>query len=258
MLNLNYKKYGERGRNVVILHGLLGTFDNWQSIANHLSSFCKVYSLDQRNHGRSPHTDEMNYELLAYDVINFLEFHQLKDVVLIGHSMGGKVAMLVALERPDLISTLVVVDIAPKNYKGGHEVILEAMNNVPLHQTQSRKAIEDFVCQTIKSKAVVQFILKNLSRNTDNTFHWKCNLDSITKNYHLLMAFPEINTKFHKSTYFIKGELSDYISENDVELCKQIFSLAKFITIKNATHWVHADNPKDFLNTVEHIINTDE
>jgi pimeloyl-ACP methyl ester carboxylesterase len=266
--NLNYKAFrpqtppssggeGECGT-IIILHGLLGALDNWQTIAKELSKNYPVYIIDQRNHGRSLHTNDMDYKLFADDLNDFIMVHQLKNVVLIGHSMGGKTAMLFTLLHPESVDKLIVVDIAPKLYSGGHEHILNVMQNLPLAVMKTRKEIEDFLEKDITNAAELGLITKNLGRNADNTFYWKCNLDAIVKNYSVLMDFPAVSESFEGKVYFIKGALSEYIEDKDRELCRKYFPDAKFYTIRNAAHWVHADNTKDFLDIIEQILEKDK
>ena len=164
-MQLNFKRLGESGSTIIILHGLLGSLDNWQTIAKQLAEKHRVYIVDQRNHGRSPHTDEMNYEVLANDMIEFCAQQQIPKATIIGHSMGGKAAMLLALLHPELIEKLFVVDIAPTFYDGGHESILFAMAEAPLKSTEKREEIDKFLQPRIHNFGVRQFIMKNLSRN---------------------------------------------------------------------------------------------
>lgn len=253
-MELKYKKYGEQGPHLIILHGLLGSLDNWQSIAQILSAHFQVYSIDQRNHGRSPHSTEINYQILAEDLEQFILQHQLENVVLMGHSMGGKVAMHYALSYPDKLSKLIVVDIAPKTYEGGHEIILELMTNFDLKSVNSRQEIETHFFERLRSKGLVQFVTKNIGRKSDNSFYWKCNLEAIVNNYEQLMEFPASKNQFLGSTYFIKGLLSDYIQESDSFYIQQYFPNAKVFEIKNASHWVHSDNTADFVNTLKYIL----
>lgn len=253
-MELNYKKYGKSGPCLIIIHGLLGSLDNWQSIAQILSEHFQVYSIDQRNHGRSPHSSEINYQILAEDLEQFILKHQLENVVLIGHSMGGKVAMHYALNFPDKLSKLIVVDIAPKTYEGGHENILELMTNFDLKSVNSRQEIETHFVERLRSKALVQFVTKNIGRKSDNSFYWKCNLEAIVNNYEQLMKFPASKKQFLGSTYFIKGLLSDYIQESDSFFIKKYFPSAKVFEIKNASHWVHSENTADFVNTLKYIL----
>ena len=251
---LNYKKLGESGSTVIILHGLLGSLDNWQSIAKQLSEKQEVFIIDQRNHGRSPHTDEMNYQVLSEDLKAFCVQQQIHKTTIIGHSMGGKAAMFFALQYPEMLDKLIIVDIAPSFYDGNHESILFAMAEAPLKSTQSREDIDKFLSARIYDFGVRQFILKNLSRNKEGHFEWKCNLEALILNYRLLMDFPKSEKQFSGNTYFIKGENSNYINQDNFDACDHYFPNNKMLEIKNAGHWVHADQPALFLEKLKMIL----
>jgi pimeloyl-ACP methyl ester carboxylesterase len=253
-MKLNYKKLGESDSTLIILHGLLGSLDNWQTIAKQLSSTHQVYIVDQRNHGRSPHTEEMSYEVLAQDMVEFCAQHQISKTTIIGHSMGGKVAMFLALQHPELIEKLIVVDIAPTFYDGGHETILFAMAEAPLKSTEKREDIDQFLQPRIHNFGVRQFIMKNLSRDEKGQFEWKCNLEALILNYRLLMDFPKSDNIFTGKTYFIKGELSNYINPDNWDACDKYFPDNTILEVKAAGHWVHAENPEGFLEKVSAII----
>ena len=253
-MQLNYKKIGESGSTIIILHGLLGSLDNWQTIAKQIAENHQVYIIDQRNHGSSPHTDDMSYELLAQDIADFCLQHNIHKTSVIGHSMGGKTAMFLALNFPTLIDELIIVDIAPTFYDGGHEAILLAMSEAPLLTTNNRNDINDFLAQSIPEFGVRQFIMKNLTRNSSGNFEWKCNFEALVSNYKKLMEFPKTDKVFLGTTYFIKGENSNYINQDNFEACDKYFPNHKIIEIQNAGHWVHADNSKDFLEALRNII----
>jgi esterase len=253
-LQLNYKKLGESGSTIIILHGLLGSLDNWQTIAKQLAENHQVFIVDQRNHGRSPHTDEMNYEVLANDAYEFCVQQNISKATIIGHSMGGKVAMLLALQHPSLIEKLLVVDIAPTFYDGGHETILFAMAEAPLKSTEKREDIDKFLQNRIHDFGVRQFILKNLSRDDKGQFEWKCNFEALILNYRLLMDFPKSDKTFSGKTYFIKGELSNYINPDNWDACDQYFPDNTILEVKDAGHWVHAENPTEFLSKILSVL----
>ena len=253
-MQLNYKKFGDSGSTILILHGLLGSLDNWQTIAKQLADTHQVFIIDQRNHGRSPHTDDMSYELLADDMHEFCVQQNISKTTIIGHSMGGKVAMLLALLHPSLVEKLIVVDIAPTFYDGGHETILFAMAEAPLTATEKREDIDKFLEPRIHNFGVRQFIMKNLTRNENGQFEWKCNFEALILNYRKLMDFPKSSNQFVGKTYFIKGEHSNYINQDNFEACDQYFPDNKIIEIKDAGHWVHADNPTAFVEAVTNIL----
>ena len=254
MLHLNFKKIGDSGDNIIILHGLLGSLDNWHSIAKQLSETHQVFIIDQRNHGRSPHTDDIDYTLLANDIVEFCEQQQIRKSHIVGHSMGGKVAMMLALTQPELVDKLVVVDIAPTFYAGGHEEILFAMAEAPLKMATRRDEIDNFLQNRIRAFGERQFILKNLSRDANGHFELKCNLPSLIKNYRLLMDFPKTEQTFSGNIFFIKGELSNYINQDNFDACDKYFPNHKLIEVPNAGHWVHADNPIAFMQALKKIL----
>ncbi|HUH72786.1 MAG TPA: alpha/beta fold hydrolase [Chitinophagales bacterium] len=253
-MELNYKVFGEIGEDVIIIHGLLGSLDNFQTIAKQLSDTYRVWLLDMRNHGSSFHSDEMNYEVMAKDVHEFMEMHQLSHAHIVGHSMGGKVAMNFALIYPDLVDDLIVVDIGPKEYEGDHQVILRTMLETNLKDYTERRAIENVISEKIHSKKIVQIMMKNLGRNK-NDFFWKPNVEVILNSYRLLMSNVPKDSVFKGNTVFIKGENSDYIEVEDLEEFRKYFPEAQMITVPNAGHWVHADQPKVFLQLLNKILN---
>ncbi|MCC6515480.1 MAG: alpha/beta fold hydrolase [Chitinophagales bacterium] len=253
-LLLNYKKIGDKGPAIIILHGLLGALDNWQTIAKQLSEYHQVYYIDQRNHGRSPHTDEIDYELLSQDVYDFCQQHNIEKASIIGHSMGGKVAMWYALQHTQRVDKLFIVDIAPSFYDGGHESILFAMAEAPLKSTDKRETIDNFLEHRIQDFGTRQFIMKNLTRNKNGHFEWKCNFEALISNYRKLMEFPKTTHQFLGQTYFIKGENSNYINQDNFDTCDLYFPNNKIIEISNAGHWVHADNPTEFVAKIKALL----
>ncbi len=255
-MTLNYKSFGE-GYPIIILHGLFGTLDNWQTIAKKLAQKYSVYIIDQRNHGRSPHDDMFDYEVMADDLQAFMESHWMHEAHIIGHSMGGKTAMRFALNYPDLVNQLVVVDIAPKAYEGGHQTIFEALLSLDLTTISSRKEADELLKQKIEAFGVRQFLLKNLSRQKEGGFKWKMNLPIIYQNYaHILAAIASEDT-FDNSTLFIKGGTSDYVKKEDMIQIKSLFPLAQLETVDKAGHWVHATAPDALLELVFNFLKGD-
>ena len=256
-MDLNFKQFGQ-GDPIIILHGLFGTLDNWQTIARQLAKDYMVFIIDLRNHGRSPHTEEFGYEEMAEDLREFMEEHWIYGATIIGHSMGGKVAMLFALENPDMVNQLVVVDITPKAYKGGHQTIFEAMFALDLPNLPDRKIANAQLKQSIEEEGVRQFLLKNLSRSKAGGYRWKMNLPVIYENYNKILTAIESEDTFDKPTLFIKGALSDYISEEDLAMIQEFFPLATIETVEGAGHWVHAEQPRHFLNTLNNFLSKNQ
>lgn len=256
MISLNFKTYGQ-GNPIIILHGLFGTLDNWQTIARHLSEEYLVYLVDQRNHGRSPHTEDFDYSLLAEDLKNFMEGEGMSQATIIGHSMGGKTAMQFAVSYPEMVTSLIVVDIAPKAYEGGHQAIFDALLAVDLEQVESRKMADEQLMTAIPDFGVRQFLLKNLTREKEGGYRWKMNLPVIYKNYQHILNNILLDEPYTGPSLFIRGERSGYIKKTDDSLIKDSFSKAQVVTIPNAGHWVHAEAPKALLSEFKSFMKGD-
>lgn len=251
MNQLNFKEYGRehKGLPIIILHGLLGMLDNWHSFAKALSETKPVICLDQRNHGKSFHSNDFNYKLLSSDLNDFLENQSIDQCHLIGHSMGGKSAMQFQADQPHKVSKSIIVDIAPKEYSGGHEKIFEALLSLDLSKITKRSEAQIALMESLNNLPVVQFLLKNLTRNSEGKFAWKANIKVLYEKYNSIKGSINPTLQILHPTLFVKGSLSDYIQENDQEPIQSIFPNATFKTIENAGHWVHAANPKDLLKS---------
>ena len=249
---LHYKSFGE-GKPLIILHGFLGSLDNWQSIAKELAANYQVFILDVRNHGKSFHDNKHDYASMVADVHYFIDHLGLSEVTLLGHSMGGKIAMSFALKYPLLVTKLIVVDIAPKIYLPGHEDILHALSKVNPKELKSRQEAVDIISTYIHDPSVVQFLLKNLDRLGDGSFGWKMNLPVLIDQYKEMIDFPSKGL-FDGPTLFLKGEKSDYILPSDEAIIQHYFPKAKIVSIKNAGHWVHAENPTDFISETSNFL----
>jgi len=235
-----------KGRPLIILHGYFGMGDNWKSHANKLATDFEVHLIDQRNHGRSFHTDAFTYELLAEDLKNYFAFKQIDKAIVLGHSMGGKTAMLFAVKYPKLVEKLIVADIAPKYYAPHHHTIINALNSVDFSALKLRTEVDNVLKQTIPETGVRQFLLKNVYRKTKTEMAFRFNLSSLTENNpEVGEALPSFTT-YGGSVLFLRGAKSDYVLEEDLGLIKAHFEQAIVKTIANAGHWLHAENPIDF------------
>lgn len=255
MISLNYTEYGQ-GRPVIILHGLLGSNRNWQGIARSLSDNHHVITPDLRNHGKSDHADGMSYEEMADDVIFLIKKLDLKNIILIGHSMGGKVAMTLALNYPDYISSLIIVDIAPVHYNQNFKHLIEAMTSIDLSTLQNRNDAEAQLNKVTQETGVVQFVLQNLVLK-DNKFSWRINLQQISVSLTSISQFP---ARFKTSecrlpTLFLGGSESSYIRSIHNQKIFEHFPSAEIIMLDGAGHWLHAEKPEEFLNHVKSFIN---
>ena len=240
-MKLNYKVLGE-GKPLVILHGLFGTLDNWMTVGKYLSTQgYQVYLVDQRNHGKSPHDDAFNYDVMSADLNNFLVEHNLKNATLIGHSMGGKCIMHFVLTYKYQPQKVVIVDIGPKPYPPHHQQILDGFDSVPLSQITKRSEADEFLAKTIDNFGVRQFLLKNLDR-VEGAYSWKMNYPVIKSKIENVGAGLEDLGTYNDSVLFIKGELSNYILESDKAAILKVFPKALFETVPKSGHWVHAEN----------------
>lgn len=235
------------GTPLLILHGFLGMGDNWKTLGNKFSKEgFEVHLIDQRNHGRSPHSDEFSYEIMAHDVVEYCKMKQLQKVVLMGHSMGGKTAMFVAAENPELVEKLIVVDIAPKYYAPHHQKILEGLSFLNSKKLESRETADEQLSEFVPELGVRQFLLKNLYWKEKDELALRLNLEGLIKNIETVGApLPEGKT-FAGKTLFIKGENSNYIKESDNSQIEKHFPNSEVEVIENSGHWVHAENSTDF------------
>ena len=249
-MKLHSQILGE-GRPLLILHGFLGMSDNWKTLGNEFASAgFQVHLIDQRNHGRSPHSEVFNYLELAKDVKEYIDSHDLKNVILIGHSMGGKTAMTAASLFPHLIEKLVVVDIAPKYYAPHHQKILEGLTAVDNASLTSRGDADKLLSQYVKEKAVRMFLLKNLYWKTKEKLGLRLNLEVLSTQVEELGSSLPTDFSYNKPTLFIKGELSNYISSEDKALILNHFPQARIVSVPKAGHWVHAESKDAFYETV--------
>jgi esterase len=255
-MQLNYKVYGS-GQPLVILHGLFGMLDNLQLLARKLEQAgYMVYLVDQRDHGKSPHTEVFNYEVLAEDLNQFLEDNWLHQVILIGHSMGGKTAMQFVSHYTTDIRKLIVVDIAPKAYPRGHESVFDALLSIDLAGLSSRNDAEEMLMSKLNDIGTVQFLMKNLSRKKEGGFEWKMNLPLLHQSYPNILSEITTDHPVGLDVLFIQGEHSGYILDSDKEDILKKFPDAKFELIPDAGHWVHADAPDALYQSVIRFIET--
>ena len=248
-MKLHYRSYGE-GPPVVLLHGLFGSLDNWHSISRELARRFRVYAPDQRNHGDSPHSAEMNYPAMAEDVLDFIRSIGLERAAVVGHSMGGKTAMELALAHPEAVDRLVVVDISPRAYAPCHERIFNGLLALEPAGFENRGEIEAALAPAIPSKSVRQFLLKSLARDPGGAFRWKLNLRDLFANYGRLSEALAGNRVFRGPALFLRGGKSEYLPESDWGLVRSLFPGARLETVAGAGHWVHAEAPEPFLKNV--------
>ena len=284
---LNYKLFNPEDENnqseipLIILHGLLGAQDNWRSQAKRLSTSRPVYTLDLRNHGHSPHIKGMSYREMYEDVIRVAQHEGIKQFHLLGHSMGGKVAMHLALANPELVKSLIIVDIAPKPYPLWHQQTLGSIMTAPIQTMQSRQEVDEHLKPMIEDESERRFMLKNLKRNSgenissntddstsdrtrNNTannnmsnnkgFSWRVNLKEISRGYLKIAGFSTGIEKYTKNTLFVAGGLSPYIQEGDSTLINTLFPQASITTMESSGHLPHFQQADEFFHLVDKFL----
>ena len=251
-MKLHFKKIGA-GQPLLIIHGLFGSSDNWGTLGKKFAENHTVYLIDQRNHGHSNHDEIMNYEAMAEDLMELINDENIKDPILLGHSMGGKTAMTFTQKFPSVLSKLIVADIGVKGYPMHHEHIIEGLNNIDLNVVKSRGEATKILANYVKEFGIQQFLLKNLFWKEKGILAWRMNIPVIVKNMSSILGEVP-NVASQTTTLFLRGEKSNYILEDDFDNISDVFPNSTFETIYNAGHWLHAENPNDFYSIVSEFI----
>ena len=249
-MKIVHSKIIGEGAPLLILHGYFGMSDNWKSLGNKFGEDFQIHLIDQRNHGRSFHAINFDYDLLVEDIVQYIKHHQLEKVIVLGHSMGGKAAMLFAVKYPTLVAKLIIVDIAPRYYQPHHTDILKALNSVDFLIHNTRKLVDQKIAELIPDIGVRSFLLKNVYWKEKGLLAYRFNLQSLTENNSEVgKALPSFTT-FDGETLFLAGGNSGYITESEVPMIKAHFPKATIKTIANVGHWLHAEKPKAFYELV--------
>ncbi|MCB9426956.1 MAG: alpha/beta fold hydrolase [Flavobacteriales bacterium] len=240
---------------IIIIHGFLGMSDNWKSIATKLAlEQFEIHSVDVRNHGRSFHSEEFTYEIMAEDIKTYCDTNNITNTSILGHSMGGKIAMLFSTKYPNYLNKLIVADIGPKSYPPHHQNILEGINAIDFNRITSRNEVDAILSQHISEVGTRQFLMKNLFRETSDTFNFRFNRKILTEKIDEIgKALPD-NNLFFGETLFLRGALSTYILDEDIDSITRHFPKATLKTIENAGHWLHAENPTAFYEALINFI----
>ncbi len=252
-VDLAFEELGRGNKaSLLILHGFFASSRNWRKIAENLSATFHVYVLDIRNHGASPHHGTMDYPAMAADVLRFLDAQNLRTAHVLGHSMGGKIAMWLALNHAECMNKLIVVDIAPKSYTHSFSTIIQALIDLPLTGVHNRKQADTLLANAIPEADYRQFLLQNLIF-ANGCYNWRVDLEVFLLTAPNIAAFPNVVNlvAYHGKTLFVAGEHSKYIVPADIT---GLFPDAEFITIAQAGHWVHAQQPDVFTEVVENFL----
>jgi esterase len=253
-MKLYARQYSDSGAPLVILHGLYGNHGNWSTHARQLALHHAVYAFDARNHGQSPHADSMRLEEMAADVAETMDSLGISLAHVLGHSMGGKTAMLLALREPQRVRSLVIVDIAPVAYAKGTDQVLNALLSLDLTQLESRDEADEKLAERIASKPVRDFLLTNLQRSSAGAFHWRINLPVIRDYFDAVTGWPEQQHAYDGPVLFIRGEKSDYILPEYYAAMRKQFPHGTLKTVANAGHWVHSEKPEALQRLVGNFL----
>jgi len=250
-MKLYSKKYGDKGKNLIVIHGLFGMSDNWNSLGKKFAKDCRVHLLDLRNHGRSPHSEVFNYDVMCDDVLEYIIDNNLKKPIILGHSLGGKVGMKLAFTHPGKIEKLIVADIAPRRYNTDFvQSVIETLHKLPLEDFEKREQIDNVLSIAYENPGMRLFLMKNLYRNNEKEFGWRFNIDVLLEKVSNIQQADFIKGVCDIPTYFIKGEKSNYITAEDELIISKHFSNFNITTIDSAGHWLHAEKPNIFYTEV--------
>ncbi|ASB48512.1 alpha/beta fold hydrolase [Alkalitalea saponilacus] len=266
-MELFARELGAKGPVMVIVHGLYGESDNWLSVARQFENDYRIILPDQRNHGQSPHNKSHSYEAMANDLLELIRSKTNEKVILVGHSMGGKTVMRLALENPEIVSKLVVLDIAPKDYgtfsnfaqtTTNHLKILDSLIQIPIDKMSNRGEMDRALANDLPSKKLRQFLLKNVKRNKEGGYSWQLNLPVLKEEMPEIMDgfsnIQPINSNGSFPVFLIRGEQSPYVADEDTLVFNRFFPGTQMVTIPDAGHWLHADQPELFIKTLRYLI----
>ena len=250
-MKLFSKKYGDKGQDLIVIHGLFGMSDNWNTLGKKFAKYCKVHLIDLRNHGRSPHSDDFNYEVMCGDVLEYMMDNNIINPIILGHSLGGKVAIKFAFSYPDKIEKLIVADMAPRRYDTDfHQNLLSTLYRLPLDNFEKREEIDRVLSETYKDKGMRLFLLKNLYRTENKEFAWRFNIEVLLEKVSNIQEGDFVKALCKIPTHFIRGGNSNYITTQDELIINKHFSDFSIATIDGAGHWLHAENPERFYDEV--------
>lgn len=249
-VSLNHKILGQ-GQPVIILHGLFGMLDNLLLLAKRIeeAGFMPIL-IDQRNHGRSPHTDIMDYTLMSEDIYQFMTHNWIHNAIIVGHSMGGKTALQLTANHENVVSKLIVIDIGIKKYDHGHQAVFDALLSINIKSITSRNEVQKLLLNQLDDIGTVQFLMKNLTRNPKGGFEWKANIETLFKSYENILDSIKWSHPCETETLFVRGGKSPYILDEDIPDIQTYLPHSQFHTIEDSGHWIHVDAPDELFNQI--------
>jgi len=250
-MKLHSKIYGDKGQDLIIIHGLFGMSDNWSSLGKQFAKYCRTHLIDLRNHGRSPHAEDFNYDVMCEDVLEYMNENNINKPILLGHSLGGKVAMKFAFTYPEKTEKLIVADISPRKHNTDFvQNLLQTLYKLPLEDFEKRKEIDSVLSSTYEDKEMRLFLLKNLYRNEKKEFAWRFNIEVLLEKASNIQQADFVKGICDVPTHFVRGGNSNYITTQDELIINKHFSDFSIATIDGAGHWLHAENPEYFYDEV--------
>lgn len=254
-MDLHYREFSSEtsGPPLILLHGLFGSAANLQTIGKSLMDHYRVILPDLRNHGRSPHDDDVSYQAMAEDLLILMDNRGYEQVDLLGHSMGGKVAMWLALNHAERVNHLVVADIAPVKYPNRFATIIKAMQGIELHTLTARQQADEKLAESLPEASLRGYLLQNLVLN-DGRWQWRMNLPALAAGIDLIMDFPLTSNEFDKPVLFLRGGLSDYLAEDRENDLLSFFPMAEIVTLPETGHWLYAEQPEQFITEVKRFL----
>ncbi len=246
-MKLNSKIYGNSPRQLIIVHGLFGSLDNWNTLGKKYAEYFTTHLIDLRNHGRSPHSNDVSHLAMSNDLLEYMNDHHIETASFIGHSLGGKVVMEFTLRHPHKVDKLIVADMAPKSYPPHHQDIIKGLDSINVETVESRSEADERLAQYIPQKAVRQFLLKNIYRDVNGNYDYRFNLQAIKNNYEELVTNHLPNKTYDGPVLFLRGEYSNYILDEDIPTIHHYFPKAIVETVPKSGHWLHAENSKVFF-----------
>lgn len=250
-MKLHSKIYGDKGPSLIIIHGLFGMSDNWNTLGRQFAKYCKVHLIDLRNHGKSPHSEHFNYDVMCEDVLGYIENNDIVKPIILGHSLGGKVAMKIAFTHADKIDKLIVADISPRRYNTDFfQKVLRILSELPLENFGKREQIEQALSETFEDQGMRLFLLKNLYRNQEKEFAWRFNISGLLAKVSNIQEASFIQGICKIPTHFLRAGQSNYITAADEIIIDKHFSDYSIATFDGAGHWLHAEQPERFYNEV--------